>query len=534
LHTHITIKGDINNPLFRASDISSILEMTNIRASMSDFDSSEKVSFTLNTIGGQQQVLFLTEKGLYKILFKSRKPIAEEFQNWVCEVIKEIRLTGVYDLQQQLEQQNNKLAIMETTNKEMETKMSKQKSIERERVLLDKFGNSGPLVYIIKVKTFENGQYVVKIGHSQKGIQSRYNEHKKNYDECLLLDCFCADKSKELESFIHNSQLIRTNKVTDLAGHESENELFLIGTNLTYQMVLKLIEDNIQRYNYTVNELLRENELLKLQVSSQSPQTNNDAILQELLNTVKTLSNKIDSLEKTITNNQTPSHTKISTGFNQQLPTLGPRLQKINPETMSLVKVYESVTEAMNENKNIKRPSINKAISDNTIYCGYRWLLVERNLDPNTIHKIEVTKETNVQNTGYIAKIDKDKKEILNVYLDRKTAALSNGYISSSALDNPVKNKTLSKGFYFMLYSECDQKLIEHFEMKNNRKPLLYKNGIGQYNMNNELVREFSCKYDCLRELKMSDKTLKKALDTGCAYNNYYYKELGSKLQVCL
>ena len=33
---------------------------------------------------------------------------------------------------------------------------------------------------------------------------------------------------------------------------------------------------------------------------------------------------------------------------------------------MQLVKVYESVTEVMNENKDIKRPSINKAIQENT------------------------------------------------------------------------------------------------------------------------------------------------------------------------
>lgn len=42
------------------------------------------------TRGGLQDVTFLTEKGLYKILFKSRKPIAEKFQNWVCDVVKEL------------------------------------------------------------------------------------------------------------------------------------------------------------------------------------------------------------------------------------------------------------------------------------------------------------------------------------------------------------------------------------------------------------------------------------------------------------
>ena len=46
------------------------------------------------------------------------------------------------------------------------------------------------------------------------------------------------------------------------------------------------------------------------------------------------------------------------------------------------------------------------------------------------------------------------------------------------------------------------------------------------------LVKEFSCKYDCIRELKMSDKTLAKSLKNNISYNNCYYKELGEKLSV--
>jgi len=37
----------------------------------------------MDILGGSQQVIFLTEKGLYKILFTPIKPIAEKFQNWV-------------------------------------------------------------------------------------------------------------------------------------------------------------------------------------------------------------------------------------------------------------------------------------------------------------------------------------------------------------------------------------------------------------------------------------------------------------------
>lgn len=184
----------------------------------------------------------------------------------------------------------------------------------------------------------------------------------------------------------------------------------------------------------------------------------------------------------------------------------------------------------MNEDKNVKRPSIMKSIQENTIYCGYRWLLVERNLDPNIIHNINPTKQTKVQSLGYVAQINSEKTEITNVYLDRKTAAHFNGYESSSALDNPAKNFTLAKGFYYKLYEDCDETLREEFEEKNG-EPLLYKNGVGQFDSENVLIKSFACKYDCIKSRSMSDKTLAKALKNNIPYNGFYYKELGTKLK---
>ncbi len=547
LHTEVVIKGTKTDPLFRANDIGIILEINNIRMSIIDFDESEKraVSSTDST-GRMQEVTFLTEKGLYKVLFRSRKPIAQRFQDWVCEVIKEIRLNGIYELQQEivqkqkeLEQTKNEMSAIETTkNKEMEEKLIKQKELDNEKFLLKQFNNAGNMVYIIKVKTYENGSYVVKIGESRIGITGRYNEHKSKYEECVLLDCFCVNKSKDFEHFLHCHSTIKPNIVKNLPNHDSENELFLIGGNLTYKILLKIVNDNIDNYNYKVNELLLEIENLKFknQENAMNTFSNKDnELLKEIIHTNKILLSKVNSLEQTnkeiLSKLNSQQEKKIVTGFNQQLPNLGPRLQKINPETLQLIKVYESVTEAMNESKHIKRPSVMKAITDNTIYCGFRWLLVERNLDPNIVHEIKPTKETKVQNLGYIAQLDKEKTKIVNVYIDRKTAAHFNGYESSSALDNPVKNSTLANGFYYILYNNCDEKLTSIFE-EINGAPILYKNGVGQYDANNNLIKEFECKYDCIKSLAISDKTLTKALTKNIPYNGHYYKEIGAKLKM--
>ena len=480
-----------------------------------------------NRGGHNKEIIMLNVETFKKFCLKAGTAKADEIHDYFIKlenIMFEITKEESEELKKQVLQLENK-------NKETEEKLIKQKELDNEKFLLKEYATLGPLVYIIKVKTFENGTYIVKIGESRKGVQSRYNEHKCKYDECLLLHCFQVDKSKDFEQFLHSHQIIQSTNVKNLTGHESEKELFLIGTKLTIQMVIKLINDNIDNYNYKVRELLLEIENLKLKNNGQTINNDNE-MLKELIQTNKLLTNKVSSLETSIhliLNKLNEKETKIVTGFSQQIPHLGPRLQKINPETLQLVKVYESVTEAMNENKNIKRPSIAKAVEENTIYCGFRWLLIERNLDPNIIHSIQPTKQTKVQQLGYIAKLNADKSEILNVYLDRKTAANLNGYQSISALDNPVKNVSLSNGHYYALYDTCEQDLIQDFEEKNG-EPKLYKNGIGQYDVNNNLVKEFSCKYDCIRDLKMSDKTLAKALQNNIQYNSYYYKEIGAKL----
>ena len=482
-----------------------------------------------NRGGHNKEIIMLNVETFKKFCLKAGTKKADEVHDYFIK-LENIMFEIAKEESEQLKQQ---VLQLEHKNKEMDNKVIKEKERERERILLDKFSNATNIIYIIKVKTHEDGTYIVKIGESRNGITGRYNECKSKHKQVILLNCFEVDKSRNFERFLHHHKDIHPNKVSNLTGHEKENELFLIGKELSYQQLIKIIEDNIDNYNYKVKELLLEIENLKLKNTGHAINHDNE-MLKELIQTNKLLTSKVSSLENSIQlilTKLNEKETKVSTGFNQQMPHLGPRLQKINPENLQIVKVYESVTEAMNENKNIKRPSITKAIEENTIYCGFRWLLVERNLDPTVIHSIQPTKQTKVQQLGYIAKLNADQTQILNVYLDRKTAAQLNGYQSSYALDNHVKHCTPSNGNYYMLYDACKPELIQQFEEKYG-EPTLYKNGVGQYDLHNNLIKEFACKYDCIRDLKMSDKTLNKALEHNIPYNGFYYKEIGSKLSM--
>ena len=90
---------------FVAKDICDILEIKNVSLAVNGnptrndrgVGEKHKGIYNVNTLGGNQDLLCISEQGLYKLIFKSRKPFAEEFQDWICEeVIPAIRKDGMY------------------------------------------------------------------------------------------------------------------------------------------------------------------------------------------------------------------------------------------------------------------------------------------------------------------------------------------------------------------------------------------------------------------------------------------------------
>lgn len=489
--------------------------------------------------GHNKEIFMLTINAFKRFCLKADTKKADQIHEYYIkleETLHQAVNEESNELRLQLEQVKNTMVKTEEKSKKTIEQLTKEKELTQQTVILKQYANSGPLVYIVKVKTFETGEYVVKIGESRRGIEARFNEHKTKYAEVLLLDCFSVKRSKDFESFLHNHSEIKHNRVTDLPGHETEKELFLIGKNLSYGVLINIIKTNIGQFNEIDYQNIKDDiELIKNILSNQHQQqiVSETDTIKQLMESQTLLINKVISLEKTnkeILDRLNSLQTRTTTNFETPLPTVGPRLQKISPDTLQIIKVYESVSECMREDSKYKRPSIHKAIQENTIYNGFRWMYIDRELDPNVIVNLQPTKQTRTQNLGYIAKLDSNKTKIINVYIDRKTAAIQNGY-SNSGLDAPVKSGNITNGNYYVLYDRCDDNLKASFETQIGGEPILYKDGVGQYDSQKTLLREFVCKYDVIKTLSMSDKTLAKALDKDVAYNGFYYKSIGSKMQ---
>lgn len=205
LHTEISIKGSYEKPLFRAGDIALILDIKNINTTIQNFNETEKTLIQLSTIGGEQLINFLTIKGLYKLLFRSKKPIAEKFQNWVCEVLEEIRLNGKYELEKQLQEKNKELEEKENEKKELEVKLMEEK--QKKKSL------SVPSIYIYNTDV-QCHPPELKIGISNDYIKriQPYKQICKNGKLELVVELFDVNM-KSLEYHIHS--LLSIHRVKD-------------------------------------------------------------------------------------------------------------------------------------------------------------------------------------------------------------------------------------------------------------------------------------------------------------------------------
>ncbi|EPH8578720.1 BRO-N domain-containing protein, partial [Neisseria gonorrhoeae] len=87
---------------FLANDVCEILGYTNPRRTVDLHCKSRGVTKRYTpTTSGEQEMTYINEPNLYRLIIKSRKPAAEAFEEWVMEtVLPTIRKTGGYQVGQ--------------------------------------------------------------------------------------------------------------------------------------------------------------------------------------------------------------------------------------------------------------------------------------------------------------------------------------------------------------------------------------------------------------------------------------------------
>ncbi len=125
--------------LFNPKHVAECLDITDVNSSIRNFNEKQLIKLKnsdmhnmhirkLNNAGEN----FLTESGVYKLIFKSKKEEAEKFQDWVTDdVLPYIRKTGLYNSIGIIEQLSEQLAITDMRLRELEKIVYKK---EKQRI----------------------------------------------------------------------------------------------------------------------------------------------------------------------------------------------------------------------------------------------------------------------------------------------------------------------------------------------------------------------------------------------------------------
>jgi prophage antirepressor-like protein len=274
-HFNIEIYGTYETPLFKAKDIGDMLGLKNAREIIKKYNNKQKCDVSLtDAIGRIQDTNMLTEQGLYKILMRSRKPIAEEFQDWVCELIKQIRLNS------------NKL--LQTKIKELE--YYKEKTFEQ--TLLDQ------TIYVMTT----DKDNVFKIGKTNQNTKSRKSQLQTAcVEDISVLYEFKTSNSKLLEELVHYSlHKYRSNsgrehffcnldfiKMTINVSGKFINTIGSIYQSISKEELIKQLEINIPTEIIIHKKIIKHKKYTSIKTENNEVcfSENNDDFLDELFNT---------------------------------------------------------------------------------------------------------------------------------------------------------------------------------------------------------------------------------------------------------
>ena len=533
----INIQGTIEDPLFQGNQIGELLGIKNFHAHINDFTDEHKVLCQIKTNGGIQNVIFLTELGLYKLLGRSRKDIAAKFQNWIVKVIKEIRITGMYRLNEE---------------KEVDKKLlENNQNIINNRTFIKAFHNKN-VIYICKFKNIDE-KFIIKIGSTQNIKERIYNLNNQFENiEPNILDIIEVNNYRKYEKYLHNHPYIKQFYYEFIKKDGAiSNETYLTTEEQCNYIINILNEDKkkfdidaieLENLRLKIEEKKSENNLIELKINEyklKQKELEAEIKKNELeLKKIEVEKIGIESIEPAEQEEEQEEQeerpdqeSNYSYNFEIRKINNGIRVPKVYQYDINNLKdsinIYDSPKELIRVNSDIFMSSLKNAIKNNTIYKNYRWIFVNRNEEPPA--EIPETVDNNCKSPliKYIAMIDIKKTKILNVFSTQKEAVASRN-LKSNSFTRAISQYSISSGHYWKYFDDCPIEMQNEY-LLHNKLPEKYVSVISKTvsqicPRTNEIIKTYNSKNEVINKFQMSMLTLSKFSENGNIHNGYRWK----------
>jgi prophage antirepressor-like protein len=214
----IRILGTHAEPAFYLQDIAKVLNIRNCHNTIEHFGPREILSAQKrkelnivtyrkykNTFRRDDSMVLLTEAGLYRIMFVNRSHLAEQFRDWVYDVLHEIRTKGFYQVEAELQQ-------LKTVNEQQQAEIGTLKqNLNELKIKQDKFKNLCEKLHMIEIA---NDIYKINQDIPNKFIKKTGERISKKFNEITNLYAYALTIDKELNL---NTPFVETTPDMNLA-----------------------------------------------------------------------------------------------------------------------------------------------------------------------------------------------------------------------------------------------------------------------------------------------------------------------------
>ena len=214
-----TIEVD-GKPYFMASDVAMALGYANPSRSAKNHCKNIIKRRTTDSVGREQESLFIPESDVYRLIFKSKLPTAEKFEKWVVEeVLPAIRKYGLYATDNVIDNiLNNPDFGIEILTKLKEERAARFEA-ERKNAILTHVNKTYTMTEIAKELNLKSAVELNKL-LAEKKIQYKVNGTWVLYSD--YSNCGYEDIKQEV---LDNGRVIYHRKITQL-GREFILDLF--------------------------------------------------------------------------------------------------------------------------------------------------------------------------------------------------------------------------------------------------------------------------------------------------------------------
>jgi len=127
-----------NNPYFSNADVCKILDINNPSQALKRLKQDGVITNeVIDGLGRKQDMKFVSESNLYKLIFQSKKKEAEAFTDWVTsDVLPAIRKHGLYAIDDLLENPDMAIAALQKLKEERQLRLQAQEEIAQKNQII--------------------------------------------------------------------------------------------------------------------------------------------------------------------------------------------------------------------------------------------------------------------------------------------------------------------------------------------------------------------------------------------------------------